>query len=108
MTIRQLKEILNNIPTNLDHLNVWIDTEESEGGRIVNEVGLKFADDCCLDADDGCEYVYGEEILPLVGLTELPEENTTEFAIAIHKMQELNYRYEGDYRFGKQIFTIKF
>lgn len=108
MTIGQLKEILNNIPTNLDHLNVWIDTDESEGGRIVDEVGLKFAEDCCLDGDDGCEYVYDDEILPLVGLAELPEEGSMAFLTVIQKMNELNYRYEGDYRFSKLIFTIKF
>lgn len=108
MTIGQLKEILNNIPTNLDHLNVWIDSDESEGGRIVDLVDLNFAEDCHLDYDCGSEHVYDEEILPLVGLTELPEEGSMAFLTVIQKMNELNYRYEGDYIFSKQILTIKF
>lgn len=108
MTILQLKELLNNIPSNLDHLNVWIDTDESEGGRPVDSVCLKFAEDCCLDYDYGSEHVYDDEIPTLVGLTELPDEISPEFTIVIHKMQELNYRYETNGGFSKQILAIKF
>lgn len=108
MTILQLKELLNNIPSNLDHLNVWIDTDESEGGRPVDSVCLKFAEDCCLDYDYGSEHVYDDEISTLVGSTKLPDEISPEFTIVIHKMQELNYRYETHGGFSKQILAIKF
>ena len=112
MNIERLKQIVNSIPDSLNHLNVWIDTDESEGGRPVEVVELKYAEDCCLDLDEGSETVYEDELLELLGIDEVPEPNSFEFTQVIMKMNELNYRYEGsqsgEHVFSKQILTIKF
>lgn len=110
MKIRELRATLNNIPNTLDDLEVWIDTDESEGGRPVEEVNLRFADDCCLDGDDmGDEILYEDEVMKLLGIDTLPDDKTSmEFANILSRMSELSYRWGGGNRFSKRILAIKF
>lgn len=108
MDIKHLKEIVNAIPSELNDLTVWIDTDESEGGRIVNDVQLKYAEDCCLDGDEGSETLYADDVCEMFGIDELPEPETIEFNQIICKLTERHYRWEGDDRFSRQILAIKF
>lgn len=108
MTIKQLKEIVRSIPSEFDDLTVWIDTDESEGGRIVNDVQLKYAEDCCLDGDDGFETLYEDEVCEMFGIDELPEPESIEFNQIISKLAERHYRWEGEDRFSRKILAIKF
>jgi len=108
MTIKQFKELVCAIPSEFDNLTVWIDTEESEGGRIVNDIRLKYAEDCCLDGDDGSETLYEDEVCEMFGIDELPEPETIEFNQILCKLAEQHYRWEGDDRFSRQILAIQF
>lgn len=108
MNIKTLKSIINEIPDEFDELNVWIDTDESEGGRIVNDIHLKYAEDCCLDGDDGSETLYEDEVCEMFGIDELPEPESVEFNQIISKLSEQHYRWEGEDRFSRKILAIKF
>lgn len=113
MNIGELKKLLDEIPPELDHLQVWIDSDESEGGRPVNDVQLKYAEDCDLDGDEiGDEITYlddNDDMLEKIGLSSFPEdESSIEFTQMIMKMADLGYRWEGCDIFSKQILAIKF
>ena len=114
MNIGELKTLLAAIPPELDHLQVWIDSDNSDGGRPVNDVQLKYAEDCCLDGDEcDAELIYEDEVLELLGLESFPEDlSSVEFTEILIEMGLRNYRWEGDsggeHRFSKQILAIKF
>lgn len=114
MKIHELRTLLNNIPNELDDLQVWIDTDESEGGRPVEDVQLKFADDCCLDGDyTSYEFLNEDEVLVELGIDSFPtDQSSLEFTNILVRMGELNYRWEGnqygEHRFSKKILAIKF
>ncbi len=114
MKISKLKEILNSISSELDDLEVWIDTDESDGGRPVEDVELKYAADCCLDGDmTSSEIIYEDDVIEMLGIVQIPDDHSTfECTDIIMKMQQLSYRWEGDdygeHRFSKKILAIKF
>ena len=108
MNIHKLKEIVNSIPTEFDELEVWIDTDESEGGRTVNDVQLKYAEDCCLDGDEGSETLYEDEVCEMFGIDQLPDPESIEFNQILCQLTEQHYRWEGEDRFSRKILAIKF
>jgi hypothetical protein len=115
MKIKELKDLLNSIPSDLDDLEVWIDTDAYEGGKPVQIVQLEYAEDCSLDGDEcGDEFLYEDEICAKLGLPSIPEDHSSpEFTNIIKRMKDLNYRWEGSNDilgviFSKQILTIKF
>lgn len=115
MTVKELKEIITNIDSEYDDLNVWFDTEYGDGGRMVQplDISITNSDNCCLDGDGGCEYLTEDEILDMFMLTALPEPGSLDFMNIIRVLNGMGYDYSGKddlcgHRFDRKILAIKF
>lgn len=81
MTIADLKKWLNELPSEYDDLEVWVDSDYGEGGPRLNieNFAIQPFEQGCHDLDDGSETIYDDEILEMFGLDELPELGSLEF-----------------------------
>ena len=90
MTVKELKEFINNIPEEYDGINVWIDSEESEGGKPLKpeNINILNSDHCCLDLDDGCEYLINDDLENMFMLSKIPDPESFEFLNMIRVLSQ--------------------
>ena len=115
MTVKELKEFINNISEEYDGINVWIDSEEAEGGKPLKpeNINILNSEDCCLDLDEGCEYLTGDDLEDMFMFNKMPEPESFEFLNMIRVLAEDHYVYIGHdklcgHRFARKILAITF
>ena len=115
MTVKEFKDFLNNLPKEYDNLNVWIDSEEAEGGTPLKpeNINILNSDDCCLDLDEGSEYLNEYDLEDMFMFSKMPEPESFEFLNMIRVLAEDHYVYMGHdklsgHRFTRKILAITF
>ena len=115
MTVKELKEFINNISEEYDGINVWIDSEEAEGGKPLKpeNINILNSEDCCLDLDEGCEYLTGDDLEDMFMFNKMPPVGSSEFLNIVRILSEDHYVYIRHdkftgYRFARKILAITF